>query len=275
MLQCSLLTTDIIASEGLGVPDYNEMIEYEALSYHWGEPAFTHPLRCGETVLVVTMNLASALLNLRLAHRPRYLWVDALCINQYDNQEKASQVQNMFIIYRKAKIVIAWLGPQLQWTHLAFDLLHVSSGDSWYYLTGHDLSCLDRLRRAYDALREIFERGWFRRTWIRQEVFAARNLVLQCGKLVRDWKIMPSMSHIEDQLYGVEETLTNAQIAFTRFERSRLRVVDITKDPLRVDMNINTWWLRFSAGQGSAIWLGPAVDGSLFDATDDRDRVYA
>ena len=181
----------------------------------------------------------------------------------------------MFIIYRKAKIVIAWLGPQLQWTHLAFDLLHVFSGDSWYYLPGHDLSCLDRLRRAYDALREIFERGWFRRTWIRQEVFAARNLDLQCGKLVRDWEIIPSMSHIEDQLYGVEETLTNAQIAFTRFERSRLRVVGIMKDPLRVDMNINKWWLRFSAGQGSAIWLGPAVDGSLFEATDNRDRVYA
>ena len=44
MLQCSLLTADIIASEGLGVPDYNEVIEYEAFSYHWGEPAFTHPL---------------------------------------------------------------------------------------------------------------------------------------------------------------------------------------------------------------------------------------
>ena len=222
------------------MPDYNEMIEYEALSYHWGEPAIAHPLRCGETVLGVAINLASALLNIRLAHRPCYLWVDALCINQSDNQEKASQVQNMFIIYRKAKIVIAWLGPQLQSTHLAFDLLRVFSGDSWYYLPGHDLSCLDRLRRAYDALREIFERGWLRRTWIRQEVFAALNLVSQCGKLVRDWKIMPSMSHIEDQLYGVEETLTNAQIAFKRFKRSRLRVVDITKDPLRVDMNVYT-----------------------------------
>lgn len=83
------------------------MIEYEALSYHWGEPAFTHPLRCGETVLGLTLNLASAALqNLRLADRPRYLWVDALCINSHSNREKASQVQNMVIIYTKAKIVI-------------------------------------------------------------------------------------------------------------------------------------------------------------------------
>lgn len=40
---------------------------------------------------------------------PRFLWVDAICINQEDNNEKTDQVQLMTWIYASAKGVLVWL----------------------------------------------------------------------------------------------------------------------------------------------------------------------
>jgi len=37
-------------------------------------------------------------------------WVDAICINQDDMQEKAEQVHRMDTIYKKAREVLVWLG---------------------------------------------------------------------------------------------------------------------------------------------------------------------
>ena len=40
------------------------------------------------------------------------LWIDALCINQSDLQERSQQVRFMKLIYEKAKTVYTWLGGQ-------------------------------------------------------------------------------------------------------------------------------------------------------------------
>jgi hypothetical protein len=38
------------------------------------------------------------------------LWVDAICINQHNNQEKSHQVSMMGEIYKRDTQVLAWLG---------------------------------------------------------------------------------------------------------------------------------------------------------------------
>jgi len=59
----------------------------------------------------VPANLRDFLMRLRYPSEPRYLWADAICINQSDDQERGHQVKkNMGLIYAKAKRVIAWLG---------------------------------------------------------------------------------------------------------------------------------------------------------------------
>jgi len=40
------------------------------------------------------------------------LWVDALCINQHDLQEKSDQVRMMGEIYRRSWNVMVWVGPE-------------------------------------------------------------------------------------------------------------------------------------------------------------------
>ena len=69
-------------------------------------------ITCNNVPLSITKNLFEALMALRDdIDEDRYLWVDAICINQNDSAEKAFQVRNMLTIYEKAVRVIAWLGP--------------------------------------------------------------------------------------------------------------------------------------------------------------------
>ncbi|KAK0624310.1 heterokaryon incompatibility protein-domain-containing protein, partial [Immersiella caudata] len=84
--------------------------EYIALSYAWGDPNNTAPITINGHGHHVTVNLQSALRHLRLPSEMVTLWVDAVCINQDDDAEKSSQVQQMGRIYRSAELVIAWLG---------------------------------------------------------------------------------------------------------------------------------------------------------------------
>lgn len=90
------------------IPD----IEFEALSYVWGKPIFSSRLHEVEsdTVLHITHNLYLALRALRYPDRSRYLWADAICINQSENAEKSHQVKNMGSIYAMASMVVVWLG---------------------------------------------------------------------------------------------------------------------------------------------------------------------
>ena len=63
--------------------------EYQAVSYAWGEPRFTELLVVDEDYyLMTTPNFRDALLRFRLPDWPRRLWVDAVCINQKDEEEK-------------------------------------------------------------------------------------------------------------------------------------------------------------------------------------------
>lgn len=83
---------------------------YTALSYCWGDLSNTVPIIVDECQVPVTTNLEAALrqLHLRGYHR---VWVDALCINQEDQEERGSQVQIMRQIYSRADEVIIWVGP--------------------------------------------------------------------------------------------------------------------------------------------------------------------
>jgi hypothetical protein len=65
---------------------------------------------CSGAPLRVTKNCYDALKQLRYESCPRTLWVDTICINQSDNDEKSHQVAMMLDIYRNADRVYIWLG---------------------------------------------------------------------------------------------------------------------------------------------------------------------
>lgn len=95
--------------------------EYEALSYEWGQEAPIVTITINNQKFLVRQNLAFALAALR-RHNTRVLWVDALCINQNDIDERNSQVRQMADIYREAQCVVVWLGRD---SCLAHDVVYI------------------------------------------------------------------------------------------------------------------------------------------------------
>jgi hypothetical protein len=85
--------------------------DYEAISYVWGDATLSCSVVCNSQLVPVTQSLHQALLRLRLPDRTRTVWIDGLCINQTDDTEKSHQVQLMQRIFRDARRVLVWLGP--------------------------------------------------------------------------------------------------------------------------------------------------------------------
>ncbi|KIM94077.1 hypothetical protein OIDMADRAFT_136612, partial [Oidiodendron maius Zn] len=83
---------------------------YVALSYVWGGSGAPATIELEGRSFTVTPNLYSALKNLRHRSQNRYLWVDAICINQADMEERNHQVSQMCFIYEQAAAVLMWLG---------------------------------------------------------------------------------------------------------------------------------------------------------------------
>ncbi|KAI8654198.1 hypothetical protein LRP88_01777 [Fusarium phalaenopsidis] len=89
---------------------------FGALSYVWGDSNVRRTIRLNGNTFEVTVNLFEGLRQIResiyedesLPQLP--LWVDAICINQDDKDEKAKQVPNMHQIYSTAEEVLLWLG---------------------------------------------------------------------------------------------------------------------------------------------------------------------
>jgi len=83
---------------------------FDSLSYVWGPPEFTGRMTIDGSELQITPNLEQALRHIRRLWRPRAIWVDQICINQDDMEERSSQVLLMGKIYSRAQRVLSWLG---------------------------------------------------------------------------------------------------------------------------------------------------------------------
>ena len=97
---------DLIYFDGVVITSSQENLPYEALPYSWGYPEFTRAITCNGEAFPATQNLHQSLQVLRYEDRARYIWIDAIRINQLDLEEKSAQVGNMFTIFKKATQVI-------------------------------------------------------------------------------------------------------------------------------------------------------------------------
>ena len=97
-----------------------EKPKYEALSYRWRDPQ-GHSVKCNDQLLHVNFNLYYALHRFRLSKQPRLLWVDEICINQDDEQDRVQELQKVHRIYADAGHVLIWLGPNSEDSDAAMD----------------------------------------------------------------------------------------------------------------------------------------------------------
>jgi hypothetical protein len=97
----------------LGEESLDSCRPYTALSYVWGDANITRTIKVNDVTFEATKNLEAALRELRNSDGVvRILWIDAICINQQDNEEKQSQVGQMNVIYSNAEEVVVWLGNE-------------------------------------------------------------------------------------------------------------------------------------------------------------------
>ncbi|KAF4835627.1 Heterokaryon incompatibility protein 6, OR allele [Colletotrichum tropicale] len=98
--------------------------DYETISYVWGSSSKTHDMVCNGAEMFITESLHGALTCMRLAYVSRRLWVDQVCIDQDNAEEKNSQIPLMDVIYRSAGHVLVWLGhDQNELAGAAFSLI--------------------------------------------------------------------------------------------------------------------------------------------------------
>jgi hypothetical protein len=103
---------------------------YHALSYCCGDGPQDCAIWVDDHVLPVTSNLLGALqalhaYNCKTDTHTIPIWVDAICIDQLDEDEKSTQVQMMNKIFYHAEQVFIWLGPEEESSTRVFGLLQV------------------------------------------------------------------------------------------------------------------------------------------------------
>jgi hypothetical protein len=97
--------------------DHDGTTKYQALSYVWGSQHVTRPIFLNGREFPITFNLEGALRHLREHFKDNHgmmvFWIDALCINQKDVEERTNQVQLMGSIYKKCQQVVVYLDDRL------------------------------------------------------------------------------------------------------------------------------------------------------------------
>jgi len=161
---------------------------YEALSYTWGDPRDTKPILLNERPFSATKNLEAALRHLRYEDDNRFIWIDAICINQNDIRERNLQVRRMLKIYSSAAQVLVWLGEGNEQSDKAMDfMIRISKSKANLEFPWEDESLIPSEDECIALAENILTRPWFQRCWVIQEVAVAKEIIVICGLKTTGW----------------------------------------------------------------------------------------
>ncbi|KAK8017028.1 hypothetical protein PG993_015217 [Apiospora rasikravindrae] len=157
----------------------DDCLPWKALSYAWGTTTTYSRIKIGKRFIKISNNLDGALRRLRCKNDegpsgPGFrLWVDQICINQENLEERSQQVQLMYNIYEKAEKVLVWLGPDPDKIaeKATFALRQVASLDDTQIsrILREGLGSFEPTIEL-EHLKTLLDRPWFRRLWVAQEV---------------------------------------------------------------------------------------------------------
>jgi len=258
-------------------------LNYEALSYVWGDATVTVSIRLNGHKFQVTTNLEASLRALRYLKHERLIWIDAICINQSNIEERNQEVRRMGQIYRNALRVVIWLGRGTGFGNI-ISLLPARPNRS---IRPADDTCsiLNSLANAnaddVDAaaiilqrtgdqmyysllLSKFFGSAWFSRVWILQEIALAKTAIVGYGDNWLQWdQLLSAVDTLRRNQLGRNKhiwALSNANDA-DRVRRCCIQYLNSQKQGFQPDgynqlVNL-LWQTRF------------------FAMTDPRDRLYA
>ena len=155
---------------------------YHALSYTWGKESDpVHSIILDGCVVQVRQNLWEAMNRLQSDDEDVTVWIDALCIDQSNISERNHQVQNMGRIYQQASLVIVWLGPADEDSREALNFVRKfwenRESHEWFLRQAENPDTL----RQLECLSRVFNRPYWQRIWIVQEITFAKVFKVLCG----------------------------------------------------------------------------------------------
>lgn len=247
-------------------------IKFTALSYTWGDINPTRTITCDNHPLEITPNLFSALKE--LFEPDDLIWVDAICINQHDQDEKTHQVRMMKDIYAQARLTAVWLGEEQDGDFIGAELLHdfyrVYFRDDLVF--GKDLDVTEEGfpdpetpdgMELWSPVWSLYSRRWFSRVWVLQEVFASSNCTFNWGpvKLPSEVVLGAAMTAMKYR---------NLVFSWAHFERERQQI----QAPVIHATKMAYLWQVLK--QHGSLNLQTILEiTKAFQATDERDKVFA
>lgn len=163
---------------------------YVALSYMWGSLDSSTTIQIDGSIFQVRRNLFDALHALRRADQELTLWVDAICINQHDIGERNQQVALMWKIFSGARAVILWLGIPSIDKQVVFDTQRMKfkiDGDQSIDMEVYRDITIQSLPFLEELYQQLVSHPYWQRAWIKQEILAARYIVVCFGEFKIDW----------------------------------------------------------------------------------------
>lgn len=157
---------------------------YAGLSYTWGDAQIRRPIIVGDKVFHATENLAVALEHLQEEDKTITFWIDAICIDQSNSNEKSVQVQRMGDVFASAVMVIAWIGPVADDSDLALEELekYCEDYDLPSFKLWTDLHSERFATLPFASIKALLARPWFKRVWVGQEVALNEQVIFVCGQ---------------------------------------------------------------------------------------------
>ena len=224
----------------------NDVPVYKALSYRWGDDQCEHDIILNDEAIGVRKNLHGFLLQMQSEKQDDWFFIDALCINQDDLEERTHQVKLMGKVYLSAEEVVAWL---------LREPYYITDDDQLVYCSQRDVPLADRegsldqhesldeddpldeddflnqddsldqddlldhdgsLNQddSLDKLKDlVLHNSFWSRLWIVQEVLLAKRLTLRMGSAEMEWtNLLPEREPLSNRIRFPKGVLTKNQM---------------------------------------------------------------
>ncbi|KAK5714852.1 hypothetical protein LTR17_016962 [Elasticomyces elasticus] len=280
---------------------------YDAISYCWGADTTSTFVVCNGSLLKVRLSVVPLFKACLLRDHPRRpIWVDAVCLNQDNADEKALQVPLMVDIYKRATRTLIWLGESDEYTEDTIIWMKAVTGGLKVKKTtkalalGLDLEELgihafgeEDWNTRWQRAHEYLSRPWFWRLWTMQEIVLSWDVQILCATsrfnmipwndLVLFWtsvsnaggltRLMPDISELRHGS-GLSRTVDFIESTRLRAQRSKSQVSslkDIYQDRMCQEPVDRIWGLL---GLVSSRLGNRVRDAEIIDYSEQGKREY-
>lgn len=190
----------------------------------------------------------------------------------------------MYRIYQNATNTVVWLGSANERDKVMLRQVGDIADASEESLAGrHRSTCVDVFVQMHDWCSKFLQRAWFTRSWIRQEVAASKDCVLMCGQTSITFekfecgisRFLNVEAVLPRKTASMPVDTTVAAVRFNRLlqQRDDLQNLlgnardDAAKETTDVEQYLRSYICRR--------WFRLILQGSLFAATDPRDKILS